>query len=103
MFPKDSLEYKLLLRYTQKKTTTRSHPPQSSGVERSNDSSATQSPTDAQRKCKPKKLKLLKLITCIRPEKEDDYPENRRRRKTAAAYSCEYKNDFINAMTIIEH
>lgn len=104
-FPKDSLEYKLLLRYTQKKKSTHSHTPQSNGVAEAKGASPEQHRN--RRKPQKKKRSFLKIISCIRPEKEDDDHATKPCRKLAAAGSREYQNTtlrwFINDMTIIEH
>ncbi|XP_046730412.1 apoptosis facilitator Bcl-2-like protein 14 [Silurus meridionalis] len=67
LFPKDSIEYKLLLRYTQKKT--HSQPPQSNGV----GETKTGSPTKFRGHNKPnksKKFHLQKVFSCIQPAKK---------------------------------
>ncbi|KAM9467415.1 uncharacterized protein Hap1MRO34_014192 isoform 2-T2 [Clarias gariepinus] len=83
VFPTDSLEYKLLLRYTQKKNTKNSHPPQSNGVGEVTVASPLR-PRD-HRKPKKRKHKFLRIMSCIRPVKEDDDPVDR---LPAAADSC---------------
>ncbi|XP_027007442.1 apoptosis facilitator Bcl-2-like protein 14 [Tachysurus fulvidraco] len=67
MFPTDSLEYKLLLRYVQKKID--SHPTQSNSV---GEVKAATHPQKHHKTQKNKKRKFLKIISCIRPEREDE-------------------------------
>lgn len=90
MFPKDSKEYKLLLRYAQKKQSPASHPPQSNGVEGVKNVSPVQ-PQDS-RKSRKFKKRFSKLVRCIQPVKEDDASVARPYRQRAAAGSCECQN-----------
>lgn len=103
MFPKDSQEYQLLLRYTQKKTHTNSYLPQSNGVVEAKVASPMQ-PQDGRKPRKLKKHRLSKVLSCIRPVKEDDGPAARHHRQPAAAGSCERQNATLlwitNAMTM---
>lgn len=69
LFSKDSIEYKLLLKYTKKKTTNRD-PPQTNGVGEKVPSSTQ--PQDCQKPKRRKKPRFSKIISCIRPVKEDD-------------------------------
>ncbi|XP_017350423.1 apoptosis facilitator Bcl-2-like protein 14 isoform X2 [Ictalurus punctatus] len=88
MFPKDSIEYKLLVKYTQKKKSTNSHPPQSNGVEEAKVASPTQ-PQDCHKSWKhKKKLKFWKSISCIRPVRESNGPVSGHPRRGASAESC---------------
>lgn len=102
MFPKDSKEYTLLLRYTQQKKTTIGHPQQSNGVGEAKVVPPAQ-PQDKRKARKCKKRRFSKLISCIRPLKEDNSCAARSHRQRAAADSCEYQNLTlqwrINAMT----
>ncbi|MCJ8743308.1 hypothetical protein PDJAM_G00092430 [Pangasius djambal] len=104
IFSKDSIEYKLLLRYTQKKTTTNSPSTQSNGVGEAN----VASPTQPQDRHKPRKLKkhtFLKIISCVRPVKEDDGPVTGKRRQPAAGDSSrpdqEEVEQIVNKLTKI--
>ncbi|GAA6105845.1 apoptosis facilitator Bcl-2-like protein 14 [Tachysurus ichikawai] len=84
MFPAESLEYKLLLRYVQKKID--SHPTQSNSV------GEVKAPTHPQKHTKIQKNKrtFLKIISCIRPEREDeDYVTRPPHRQPATADSSD--------------
>ncbi|KAK3544832.1 hypothetical protein QTP86_027504 [Hemibagrus guttatus] len=83
-FPKDSLEYKLLLKYTQKKKRTNNHTPHSNGVGEAKGAPPKQ-PQKHRKAQKYQNRSLLKLISCIRPEKEDDDHATRPCRISAAA------------------
>ncbi|MCI4389054.1 hypothetical protein PGIGA_G00093410 [Pangasianodon gigas] len=104
IFPKDSIEYKLLLRYTQKKTTANSPPTQSNGVGEVNVASPTK-PQDRRKSRKLKKHRFLKIISCIRPVKEDDGPVTGKRRQPAAGDSSrpdqEEVEQIVNKLTKI--
>ncbi|KAK2832354.1 hypothetical protein Q7C36_015816 [Tachysurus vachellii] len=83
MFPTESLEYKLLLRYVQKKID--SHSTQSNSV------GEVKTPTHPQKHHKTqknKKRKFLKIISCIRPEREDEDRVTRPHRHQATADNC---------------
>ncbi|TSK13212.1 Apoptosis facilitator Bcl-2-like protein 14 [Bagarius yarrelli] len=81
MFPKDSLEYKLLLRYAQKKGNTNGDVQHGNGVAKTTNESTTQ----LQNNRKPKKKKRqLKILSCFRPVKEDDGPVTKPYRRRAA-------------------
>lgn len=98
MFPKDSLEYKLLLRYTQKKGNTNSHAQHGNGL-------ATAKVGQLQDHHKPrkhKKRRCLKIISCIRPAKEDDCPVTKPHRLRAGASSIsdqEEVEQIVNKLT----
>ncbi|XP_060759623.1 apoptosis facilitator Bcl-2-like protein 14 isoform X2 [Neoarius graeffei] len=102
LFSKDSIEYKLLLRYTKKKTTNRD-PPQTNGVGEKVPSSTQ--PQDCQKPKKRKKLRFSKIISCIRPVKEDDDGSvTKPLRRQAAVGSCsdqEEVEQIVNKLTKI--
>ncbi|XP_036433334.1 apoptosis facilitator Bcl-2-like protein 14 [Colossoma macropomum] len=97
LISEDSIEYKLLQEYTQRKTPTHSQVPQSEGVEE------TKPPVPSDKK-KKKRFKFQKCLRCIQPAKEDDGPaiENNGRRP-ASDTSCPEQevDDIVNRLTKI--
>lgn len=101
MFPKDSKEYKLLLRYTQKTKNTSSLPVQGNGVGEEKVASPAQ-PQDNRKSGKRKKHRFLKLISCI--HKEDDGYATRPYRQPAAAVSDQEEvEQIVKRLTKIAH
>ncbi|XP_062862654.1 apoptosis facilitator Bcl-2-like protein 14 [Trichomycterus rosablanca] len=100
---KDSIEYRLLLAYTQKKGTAHILIPEKNGVEKAKDIS-TKEPQNRPKSKKKRKLKFWKLISCVRPAKNDDIPEEENQRRCAAADSCsdeDHVEDVVEALTKI--
>ncbi|XP_072530100.1 apoptosis facilitator Bcl-2-like protein 14 [Salminus brasiliensis] len=68
----DSLEYKLLQIYTEKKEPTYSGPQQSNKT--GEKKAASPVPSDERHKAKKKIRRIIALISCIRPQAEDNSP-----------------------------
>ncbi|XP_076860996.1 uncharacterized protein LOC143514090 [Brachyhypopomus gauderio] len=99
MLDKDSIEFKLIVAYSMRNDHSHSHH-QSSGEGEAKFDSPEDHSKEEKRK-KKKKNKLLKLISCFQPEKDDAIQEEEHRPQPAVFSDEQYLEGVANELTKI--